>query len=159
MFYFMLLFPHNNSYVKLPVGIRQRQTEAPFPLLVSSKVLLDLGVMVAFWMYAPQGEVLTIWKFCWGFTGFFIYSPPDQMRDDITPSNKWGNCHYHKAHPGKCRRESEGKTSTHIPILYMTLSPPQNSHLTNLIPGPWSPELFLETHCPNMTPFIASNQE
>lgn len=53
---------------------------------------------------------------------FFIYSPPGPVRDNIIPSNKWGNCHYHKAQQGKCRRESEGKTSTPIPILCMSPS-------------------------------------
>lgn len=87
---------------------------------------------------------------------FTTYSPRNRWATTIL-SKTWGHwvCHCHKAQQDKWKTESEGRISPHSALLCIIPPSPQNP---NPAPGHRAPELFLETRCSNMTPFVASNK-
>lgn len=93
-------------------------------------------------------------------TSLTTYSPYNRW-DTTIPSKTWGHwvCHCHKAQQNKWKIESESRTSPHSALLCNIPPSPQNPRSPNPAPGHRAPELFLETRCSNMMPFVASNKE
>lgn len=165
MFCLTLLFSHSNSYVRLPLGISHRDrlklpSHPQGPLrLCHQNWTWDRGCLLDV-STTKRGRGKQAETHAEQFTSLTTYSPCNQW-DTTIPSKSWGHwvCHCHKAQQDKWKIESEGRISPPSALLCIIPPLPQNPHSPNPTPGHRAPELFPETCCSNMMPFVASNKE